>query len=143
MKCTAICLCTGLAVIALTSLTATAQATQENIEKNSFLSACIPQLNEQNTLSIPNVCSYAINNYLATYLPEDITNPSNENTMSFQQRAYYTSLEEKPQKNDCTINETVRLKLSMAITNKLVASGQSTKDVEQIIASTISNEYPC
>ena len=116
----------------------TSVVSAETPAKPSVLQACMPSFNTENSLSIPENCSYTISNYLSSYLQPKST-PS-----AFQQRAYATRLgASAEQDNACAINNTARNKLSLAITKKLVASGQSSYEVEQMINDSIAEQYPC
>ncbi len=129
---------TGAISLALSSSIVTA----ESLARPTLLQACMPQFSAENVLSIPEDCSYTISSYLSSYLSTSTT-PSTT-TSNFQQRADATKLgnNTEPQ-NSCTIDNTVRNTLSLAITKKLVAAGESDYNIEKMINDSIAEEYPC
>ena len=118
-------------------------------EKPGLLQACMPEFSADNTLAIPEQCSYTISAYMDAYMQKAsamLTKPAPASTASSNhaQSAHYANHNASmDQQALCAVSETGRTKLAMAISNKLAAAGQSNSEIEAIVNDSIAEQYSC
>ena len=135
-----------LAIISAGFLSAVAAlpATAESSKDAALVRACMPQFSAQNTLSIPEECSYKIGNNLVSSIPIESVEMEPTSSPAMQFETHYRLINANAEElAACAIDESFRSGITMAITKKLMASGESKEVVEEIINEAITEEYTC